>query len=135
MKKVQGNVFSLVCPSFCPSGGGGSHVIITHNHYPCYIEPQCIEPSTPTLTLPPWTSDMGPLWRVAITGDLFKLVHLRTPTSTTDIWWPLKYVRSASGQYASCLNAFLLFLSLLDKEISSSHYANWNIEMYEKNTL
>ena len=25
---------------------------------------------------------------MAISGDLFKLVHLRTPTISTDIWWP-----------------------------------------------
>ena len=46
---------------------------------------------------------------VAITGDPFKLVNLRAPTSTaTDTWWPPKHVRLASRRYGPYWNAFLL---------------------------
>ena len=55
-----------------------------------------------------WTS----LYRVVITGDLFKLVHLRTyppphPTGTDIQQYPLKHVRLTSGRYAFYWNAFL----------------------------
>ena len=46
---------------------------------------------------------------VAITRDLFQLVYTRAPTSTaTNIWWPPKHVRLASGRYGFYWNAFLL---------------------------
>ena len=50
-------------------------------------------------TLPWW----GRL--VTITGDLFKLVHFRTPHLQR--YWQLELIEVASGRYASYLNAFL----------------------------
>ena len=44
----------------------------------------------------------------ANTRDLFKLVHLQDPaTHIAVVWWLLKHIWLANGQYASCLNAFL----------------------------
>ena len=56
----------------------------------------------------PWPS---PLERhlVAITRDLFKLVHLRTPLLRSDICWcPLMQVRLPSGRCEPYWNVFLL---------------------------
>ena len=67
----KGNVFSHVCLLVCQStGGGGSHVISTNDALDLIVQSW------------PWPSRHGtPCWwhLVAITGDLFKLVHLRTP--------------------------------------------------------
>ena len=46
-------------------------------------------------------------------------VHLRTHRTSTDIWRP-KHVWLASGRYASCWNAFLLVMFLIQ-----SHYSCW----------
>ena len=68
---------------------GGSHVTITNDVLELTVQP-------PNLTLP---SDLGPhlalapfcyLYLVAVTGDLFKLVHVRIPSPhlphSTKLW-------------------------------------------------
>ena len=96
------------------SSGGGPHMTITHDAL--YLTVQAPIPAHPSS------------WHlVAITGDLFKLVHWTctgTPThqycstniwwlpTSTDIWWPLKHIRLVSGQYASYGNAFLFKVSI-----------------------
>ena len=102
-KVVRRNVFSRVCLSFCPTGGGGFHVTITHDALDLTVQ----APATPLpWPLPPlWTWDLirkgpphlpQPCPPVSdITGDLFKLVHFRT--TSADIWWLLKDLRSAQS--------------------------------------
>ena len=72
----KGNVFSCVCLSVSHSFGEGSQVIFTHDvldltvhgfSAPPDMKPYCKGPPDP------------PAGLVAITGDLFKLVHLSTP--------------------------------------------------------
>ena len=84
MKLWEGSVFRHTC-------------LPPYDYYPWCIEPHCTSLATPA---PPQTWDIGPpcpqFWHnpcywhlVAITGNLFKLVHLRiqpfTPTGN-DIW-------------------------------------------------
>ena len=101
--------------------------------YPWCLGPHC---TTPALAFPRHHTWVLPApvhtyyWHLAAnTGDLFKLVHLRTPplvvtsggqhwrpvqTCTiedpqSDIWWwPLKNVQFASGRFASDWNAYSL---------------------------
>ena len=51
---------------------------------------------------------------MAITGDLFKHVHWTSlytgPPHGTDNWWRPKYVRLASGRYASYWYAWTIFI-------------------------
>ena len=97
------------CLKQCFQAFLSDHKGVGCDHFPWYIGPHCKGLSWPCLQTwdltgqdrppPPPPTSRSPLHKrhlVAITGDLFKLVHLRSPTST-DIWWPPKHVPLASG--------------------------------------
>ena len=110
---------SSVCVSVILLSTGGPHGTITHDFLdltvysplPWSLSPD-IKPGTPSS---PPISELGPQAPVLIpllltsggyiTGDLFKLVPLRTSPTSNIWWWPLKNMRFASGWYASYWNA------------------------------
>ena len=79
----------------------GSHVTVT-------LDALVLAVQAPIQTSDPG-HDYPCYWHlVASIGDLFKLVHLRTPRS--NIWyWPLKNEWFASGRYAFYWNAFVVY--------------------------
>ena len=95
--KVMYSVMS-VCQSFCPPGLGE----VPCGHYPWHIGPH--------YKGTPWTCDLtvkglpGP-WPQppplgAKTGDQFKLVHLRIPPTSADIWWLLHKHLQYAGMFS-----------------------------------
>ena len=98
-KLREGNVFSRICLSRGVDIGTALH------------------PPPPDMGPPGPGSPASDIWwpSLEICSNLFIEPHctgLLSPTST-DIWWPLKYIRLASGRYASLWNAFLLFNCVL----------------------
>ena len=74
-----------------------------------------------------WTPTLPPYYRhlMVISGDLFKLDHVRTPTPHTGTaiwWWSPKHVRLASGRYASYWNAVLF---VFDQDFRFLVYSWW----------
>ena len=99
-------IFSLVSVCLSVHDGGGSHAF-THDALDLTVQASSMDMEL-HCTGTPWQWHL-----VAITGDLFKPFHFGTPLPPgADIWWLLKQVRSASGQYASYWNAFLFFVPL-----------------------
>ena len=109
-KLWEGHIFTCVRLWFC---SGGS---------PCDHYTWCI-----WTWKPPPIPDMGSnlcYWHlVVITGDLFKLVHLKTYLPRTKIqWWPLEHVWLASGRAAWYWNAVFLHFLLLTTTLSAKIY-------------
>ena len=112
--------FTCVWLWFC--SGTSPHMTITHD---------ALDLTVPgTSCLPPLDIGHHYTWTPHTTGTdtwwsrhetLFKLVHLRTTLSGTDIWWLLKYVSLARGRYVSYWNTFLLHTIFGWKLLSVTH--------------
>ena len=117
MKLWEGNVFNHVCQSVYLFKGVGRRVSmwpLPMMHWTSLYRASLVLALAPRTRIrygTPWPCPLGhqtwdffpampssQYWHlVPITGDLFKIVHMRTPPPTsTDICWPPKHVRLAA---------------------------------------
>ena len=92
-KRSCGKVFSLVSVIQCRGRVPMGPLPMTHRDMGTNPTPHISYPILHTLSPYPTPSHIPCCWHlVAITGELFKLVHLRTcpPTGTDILWWPPK---------------------------------------------
>ena len=91
----------MVAPLWERSGGA-----------PPKVRRSTLFPASPPRGKVEWDTPLLPcyLHLVVITGDMFKLVHLRTYPPTPPVMTPSGGHRKASGRYASYWNAFLSYV-------------------------
>ena len=88
-KLREGNIFSRVCPLVNHYvHREGSHASNMH-WTSLYRDPSPVQAPLPTIG--PYFTAPPQCYQAAITEDLFKLIHFRTPT-IADTWWLLKPV-------------------------------------------
>ena len=115
-KLWEGNVFTRFCLFT-----GGPHMTIANDSLDLIVQcptqpcirhgtraPKTLNKGTPRLALGLLlVTSGGHHWRPVQTCSL------RTPSTGTDVWWPLKYVQLTNGRHVSYKNAFLfIYLSV-----------------------